>query len=166
MRFPDGSDPRYDDPEFSDPQYMDEPYPPGDQRVDYAPLIRTCFDDDGAWSRLVDASARGYRYPRGGEAFWANVAFVSSEKYNRMKPSDIVEKTGFRSRLIFVADEVTFGGHGFRLLVLHRDLQVPLRVLPSSLWNIESSIAVGKGPIDRFVDQADPKDLTYRGGPS
>jgi hypothetical protein len=146
-------------------------------------VIRTEFSDNEKWSairQLVGAPQNEF-----GQKFYANVKYVSDEKYAGMEPETLVHSlpddyTGF---VCFIVDETTFEREQNPLLVVgfspnsvdpkdyeRTPKQTPsadiktFRAIPSTIQSIENNLSIANMDFEEFADSVDD-DGVFRGFP-
>lgn len=133
---------------------------------DNSSLIRTVFDDDGAW----DAIASEALAPQTADQFRANLTLVDDRSWEGMSVAELLDEIGEPpTYYVFVVDARTVSHPEHPILAISTGgtewdgtRGTTVRVVPSQMWSIENNLSLSSIDFVDFVDAAGP-DGIYRG---
>ena len=120
-----------------------------------APIVRTDFSSDTAWSELCTA----VRTPQPRYGFLPNVDLINDAAFDGWSTDQVVELATANSDRTFVliADQETFRQQELPILVvdLFDDSRRSFRVVPGSVWSVENNLSIGNLDFEDFLSACD-----------
>lgn len=133
----------------------------GSPMLEFAVLVRSWFDDDEAWSDLVER----IETPNDDD-FSADVRFVDDQDYNGLTADGLRARHARNAFVSFIADERTLANDDAPLLAVWvgtgGDDKPAFRVAADWLWSVENNINLGNMDWEEFTRALDP-DGVFRG---
>ncbi|HWU56096.1 MAG TPA: hypothetical protein VN175_11390 [Rhizomicrobium sp.] len=124
-----------------------------------APLVRTDFSDQSAWSQLLVV----VRMPSE-DGFLANITVVDDPAFQDADPRALAGgKNVLCHAVLFVADAMTFAHNDKPILcIAPPQPQHTFRVIPSQLWSVENNLSLANMDWEDFAGAVDA-DGIFRG---
>ncbi|HEU5457639.1 MAG TPA: hypothetical protein VFU68_03390 [Terracidiphilus sp.] len=128
------------------------------------PVVRTCFDDDGAWNAVCNS----IRQPvsNGGQNFFAYVEFVENPFFRNRTEKELLALVppAYPHSFLFVVDRTAIEGPEFPVLVmdLFDEPGRTFRVIPSQIQGVQNNLSIANMDFYEFADNVD-QDGVFRG---
>jgi uncharacterized protein DUF6924 len=132
-----------------------------------SPVIRTDFDNEGAWKTACELIRRPVPDGFGGE-FSAHVAFVENLAFRDLTQDELLARVPneYGHSFLMIVDKVTLGSPEYPILLvdLFEERGRSFRAIPTQIQAIENNLSIANMDFAEFADYADA-DGVFRGHP-
>ena len=129
-----------------------------------SPVIRTEFDDEGAWEAICELIRQPQPDGIGGQ-FYAYVTFVDDPAFRDLTAQELLERVPDYRSFLMIVDKGAVQSPEYPILVIDLNCRRgrTFRAIPAQIQSIQNNLSLANMDFAEFADYVD-EDGVFRGG--